>query len=1128
MRFDFTLSQMGLKSMNPKNMVRISAITLALTVFCGSVSAQTITGSITGTVTDPTGAVVPGARVVATNIGTNLTYPGSSNEAGIYNLLFLPPGAYKLTVELSGFKTAALADLRILGNQASRVDVALEIGESVQTVEVTGVAPILQSESTQTGDTLTSAKLTSLPLKSRNFVALTLLVPGAVSPNPEGMNSRFGARPYVNGNREQTNNFMLDGVDVNDSIDNRVGYSPNVDALEEVKVLTGNAAADYGNAGGATVMMTLKSGTNQFRGNLFHFLRNDKLDANGFFRNRSAATATRLGFKRNIFGGTLGGPIKRDKLFFFMDYEGTEQRAGGPANATVAPQAWRNGDLSMFPNVIRDPLTGDPFPNKQIPQSRIVNPVALKLFGDQALYPLPNQAGVGALGQTNNFGSASASTLKNHQGDIKLDYRLSDKDSLSGRWSIGSYESFGSRAALPTSMTSGQDGPTQSAVINWVRTFSPAIVNEARVAFSRIIIQDRAIDWSGQLGENGNQAFGISGGQAIPGLSSVTLGDGLTGIGSAATISDTADNKFIYYNNLTWQRGRHLLKMGGQFTRYQQNRYYAGNNGALGLFVYTANYSGLAFGDFLLDQLSRKGRGAATGMWGHRSWRSALFFQDDWKVTRNLTLNFGMRWEYMEPLYEVADRQVNVNTATGQLILPGETDLGRATYNGYTKQFMPRFGFAWTPGGFNNKLVVRGGYAYMSFMEGTGANLRLPLNPPFFLETDFSYDVRTPGTIRTGFADVVAADLRLDMPRPAGTVVPQLQGRAWDINLRPQTTSQINFTLEYQMDRATSISAGYVAQKGTHLVAPVEGNQPLPGTGPFSTWTNLNLRRPLINSLPNLGNIAITQASATMDYHSLQMMGRRRFASGLEFMVSYTYGKTLTDNLGYYGSGFTTSEGAYWQNAYDRRSNRGRAFFDIRSNLTVGGMYDLPFGKGQAVDIDDPVLNQIFGGWNINYTMAARSGVPMTVRAVDRTGQAVRGNVRANRYRTLVVNESMRNVDNWFGLPMATADRTAFFCAGGVDNGQCPYGQPADGTFGNSSIGTEQGPGFFNLDFSIGKKFNLTERHYVDFRAEFFNALNHVSWAPPGANLAAPASFGVIGGQVQNPRQIQFGLKYYF
>lgn len=1109
-------------------LVRILQIAVVTALCCGIASGQTITGSITGTVTDPTGAVVPGARVVATNVGTNLTYPGPTNEAGIYNLLFLPPGFYKLTVELSGFKTASLTDLRILGNQVSRVDVALEIGESVQTVEVTGAAPILQAESTQTGDTLTSTKLTAIPLKGRNFVSLTLLIPGAISPQPEATNNRFGARPYVNGNREQTNNFMLDGVDVNDSIDNRVGYSPNVDALEEVKVLTGNAAADYGNAGGATVMMTLKSGTNEFRGNLFEFFRNKVLDANGFFRNRSPATARRTGFNRNIFGGTLGGPIKRDKVFFFVDYEGTEQRTSGPANATVAPQAWRNGDLSLFPNVVRDPLTGTPFPNKQIPQSRIVNPIALKLFGDSALYPLPNQTGVGALGQTNNFGSASANTLKNHQGDAKIDLRLSDKDNISGRWSMGRYESFGSRNVLPTSMTSGQEGPTQSAVINWVRSFSPTLVNEARVAFSRIVINDTAIDWSGQLGENGNQAFGIPGGQPIPGLSSVTLGGGLTAVGSAATISNTADNKFIYYDNLTWQKGRHLLKMGGQFTRYQQNRYYAGNNGALGLFVYSANYTGLDYSDFLLDQLTRKGRGAATGFWGHRSWRSALFIQDDWKATRNLTLNFGLRWEYMQPLYEVGDRQVNVNTFTGELIYPGQAGLGRAIYNGYGKQFMPRFGFAWTPSALNNKLVVRGGYAYMSFMEGTGANLRLPLNPPFFLETDFSYDVQSPGTIRTGFTDVVAADLRLDMPRPAGVATPQLQGRAWDFNLRPQTTSQINFTLEYQLDNSTSLSGGYVAQKGTHLVAPVEGNQPLPGTGPFSTWTNLNLRRPLINVLPNLGNIAITQASATMDYHSLQATARRRLASGLEFLVSYTYGKTLTDNLGYYGSGLTQGEGAYWQNAYDRRSNRGPSFFDIRSNLTVAGTYELPVGKGKPVEVSDGVLNQLFGGWNLSYSMATRTGFPITVRAIDRTGQAVRGNVRANRYRELVVNESMRNVDNWFGLPMATAERTAYFCAAGVDNGQCPYGQPADGNFGNGGIGTERGPGFFNLDFTIGKKFNVTERQYVDFRAEFFNALNHVSWAPPGANLSAPASFGVIGSQVQSPRQIQFGLKYYF
>jgi hypothetical protein len=1087
--------------------------------------AQTITGSFTGTISDSSGAVVPGAKVTATNQGTNVPYTANTNEAGVYNLLFLPVGEYVLVTENQGFKKAQLGPFRLEVNQVARIDVQLEVGDTTESVEVTAAAPILQTETTQTGESLSATKLTSLPLNGRNFVSLTLLIPGSVSPNPSGMNGRFGARPYVNGNREQTNNFMLDGVDVNDSIDNRVGYSPNVDALEEVKVLTGNMAADYGNAGGATVMMSIKSGTNEFKGNLFWFLRNNVLDANGFFRNRSAATAKRTGFKRNIFGGTFGGPIVKNKAFFFVDYEGTEQRADGPANASVAPAAWRTGDLSSIGQTVRDPLTGTPFANNRIPANRITNPVAQALFSNTALYPLANQAGVGPLGITNNFASGTASSLNNHQGDVKLDYRFSDKDSISGRYSMGSYESISSRAVLPTSMTSGQEGPTQSVVLNWNRMISPTIVNEARVAYSRVVINDVAIDWSGQLGLDGNQKFGIPGGQAIAGLSSVNLGNGLSGVGSTGVTSNTADNKFTYYNNLTWQTGKHLLKMGAQMIRFQQNRYYSGNNGVLGRFAYTANYSGVEFGDFLLDTLSSKGRGALTGAWGHRSWRSALFIQDDYKLARNFTVNIGLRWEYMQPIYEVGDRQVNVDTFAGKLVEVGG-EYGRALYKGYPHQYMPRIGFAWTPGILNNKLVVRAGYAYTSFMEGTGANLRLPLNPPFFIETDFTYDAASPGSIRTGFSDVVTRDLSLDMPRPAGTVVPQLQGRAWDLNLRPQTTQQINFTLEYQFDNATALSAGYVSQKGTHLVAPVEANQPLPGTGPFSTWTNLNTRRPLYNLLPNLGNIARTESSATMDYHSLQVSGRRRLASGLELLTAYTWGKTLTDNLGYYGSAFTASEGAYWQNAYDRRSNRGRAFFDVRHNFTVGGSYFVPYGKGQKWGNSlNGFAEALLGGWNTSYTMIARSGVPITVRAVDRTGQAVRGNVRANAYRELVVDESRRTVDNWFGLP---DNRASFFCTAGVDNGTCPYGRPADGSFGNGGINTENGPGFFNLDFMVGKQFPVTEKKYLDFRAEFFNVLNTVSWAPPGANLGALNTFGQIGSQVQDPRRIQFGLKFYF
>jgi hypothetical protein len=1113
----------------------IALASIAISLALGAISAQTITSSITGTVTDATGAVVPNAKVTATNTGTNVAFNTVSTSDGIYTFPFLPVGNYTVSIENTGFKKALIGPFKTEVNQIARVDVQLQVGDTGQTVEVKDVAPVLQTESTQTGDTLNSGKLTSLPLNGRNFVSLTLLIPGAVSPNPSGMNNRLGARPYVNGNREQTNNFMLDGVDVNDSIDNRVGYSPSVDALEEVKVLTGNAAAEFGASGGATVMLQMKSGTNAFHGNLFEFLRNNKLDANGFFRNRNPATAFRTGFKRNIFGGTFGGPIRKNSLFFFVNYEGTEQRVDGPAGTSVAPQAWRNGDLSQFTNTIIDPTNGQPFANKQIPVARF-SPVARFLFSQPSLYPLPNQPGVGALGIAGNYAGGSASKLGNHQGDAKIDWRASSKDNIMGRWSRGAYQAAGSRAALPVFMTSGQEGPTQSAVINWNRTFSSTIVNEARVAYSRVVINDLTLDWSGQLGTDGNSKFGIPGGQPIAGLSSISLGSGLAGIGANGIQSNTADNKFIYYDNLTWQKGRHLLKMGGQLMRYQQNRYYSGNNGVLGRFAYGGGVTGLDFADFLLDQLSSKGRGAATGTWGHRFWRSALFVQDDYKVTSNFTLNLGLRWEYMQPIYEVADRQINVNTFTGQLIRPGG-DLGRALYRGYPRQFMPRIGFAWTPDMFSRKLVIRAGAAYQSFMEGTGANLRLPLNPPHFVETDFTYDPRTPGSIRTGFADVVSANVTLDMPRPAAAgVVPQLQGRAWDLDLRPQTTSQLNFTLEYQLDNSTSFSAGYVGQKGTHLVAPVEANQPLPGVGPATNaagqqlWSNLNLRRPLINVLPNLGNIARTESSATMDYHSLQVTARRKFASGLDFIAAYTLGKTLTDNLGYYGSAFTSGEGAYWQNAYDRRSNRGPAFFDIRHNFTIGGNWAVPYGQGMKWGSSAPrAMDLILGGWSVNYNLANRTGLPLTVRALDRTFQAVRGNVRANYLRTLQINESARNIDNWFGLPTtATGAINPGFCAAGVDDGRCAYQQPADGSFGNASPGTERGPGFFNTDLSIGKRFSLTERYYFDFRAEMFNAFNTVSWAPPGLNLGNPNTFGTVGSQVQNPRNIQFGLKFFF
>jgi hypothetical protein len=1109
-----------------KTKVPFIAICILLLVLIGSASAQTITGSITGTVTDPSGAVVPDVKVVATNTGTNVAHTVTSNTSGLYNLVFLPVGQYTVTAEAKGFKKVSLGPFALEVNQIARVEIKLEVGETVQTVEVTAVAPILQTESTATGDSVSSTKLSSLPLNGRNFATVTLLIPGAISTSPVQMNTtnKFGgsgSRPQVNGNREQTNNFLLDGTDVNDSIDNRIGYQPSVDALEEVKVITGNGGAEWGNVGGALVNMSLKSGTNQYKGNAFEFFRNNELDANGFFRNRS--NQPRAPFQQNIFGGTFGGPIKKDKAFFFVDYEGTQRRTSGAASASVAKAAWRTGDLSDWlrlanPQIVRDPTTGTPFSGNIIPTSRISSPVARKLFSDQTLYPLPNTAGTGNLGITNNYLSGTGNYLANNQGDVKIDYRVTDKDNLMGRWSMGRYETYGSKNPLPVQMAGGTYGPTQSAVIGWVRTFSPRVVNEFRMAFSRIGIDDNVLDWSGLLGPNGNASFGIGGGQPIAGLSSVILGDGLTGIGSAATIGSTRDNKWQYYDNLTFIKGRHVMKMGASFVRYQQNRYYAGNNGALGSFTYSNLYSGVNFGDFLLNTLASKGRGSVTGKWGHRSWRDAVFFQDDYKWTSTFTLNIGLRWEYAQPIYEVADRQVNIDRYTGALLYAGKDGNSRALYNSYWNQWQPRLGFAWTPNALRGKMVMRAGYAFTSFMEGTGANLRLPLNPPFFFESNVNYDVRTPGDISVGFSDVPSTGV-LNGPRTGSA--PYYQGRAWDQDLKPQFTQQYNFSLEYQLTNSWSLNTAYVGQKGTHLVVPHEANQPLAGTGPFSTWTLLNDRRPLVGPLPNVGNIPFTESSARSSYNALQVSTRKRLGGGLEFLGSFTYSKTMMDNLGYYGCGNVNSDGAYWQNAYDRRANRGPACFDTPVNVSLGGSYILPVGKGQKFGGNmNKAADLILGGWNINFFMTAHTGFPVTVNALDNTNQAVRGNIRANRYRNFEI-QGTQTVDHFFGTGYT-------FCPAGVDDGKCAYGQAANGNFGSGSVGTLRAGSFFNLDSSIGKKFMMTERYYFDFRAEFFNTLNHVSWGPPGRAINDPANFGVITSQTGSPRNIQFGLKFYF
>ncbi|MBC7926990.1 MAG: carboxypeptidase regulatory-like domain-containing protein [Bryobacteraceae bacterium] len=1091
-----------------------------------SASAQTITGTITGTVTDASGAVAPNVKITATNADTGVQNPAVSNSSGIYNVPFLTVGNYTITAESAGFRKSVVGPFPIEVNQVVRIDIGLQVGSVNEAVEVTAVAPPMQTESTQTGDTLSSKRLQDLPLNGRNIVSAVLLIPGAVQTNPSAVNTatRFSGRAFVNGNREQTNNFLLDGVDVNDSMDNRIGYVPSVDALQEVQVMTGNGSSEFGNSAGAVVNMTIRSGSNAFHGTLFEFLRNDNLDANAFFANQNIALPKdkqRRSFAQNQFGGTFGGRIIRDKLFFFTNYEGTQRRDSGPSLQSVAPAEFRTGNLSRLPQTIVDPATCQvvggtrtcqPFPGNQIPASRIVGP-ARALLSDPSLYPLPNAGGTGTLGVVNNYSGSAANFLKNNQGDAKVDWRAGEKDNFMFRYSHGFYTDGTARPALPTLAASVKEAPTLGAVAAWTRTVSPSVVNDLRYGFTRTTIIDSFADPFGTQ-EDGNARLGIPGGQLAPGFSTLTIGEGLTAIGSNGILSDGKDNKFHISETLTWAKNRHFLRFGANGVRYQQNRFYSGNNGSLGSFTYTALFTGSSFGDFLLDQVSSKGRGQGDGRrWGQRHWRFGTFFQDDWKVTNSLTLNLGMRWEYTQPLYEVNDLQANIDLGTGRLQLAGQDGNNRALYDPYYKQFMPRLGFAWTPEMFRKRLVVRAAYGITSFLEGTGVNLRLPLNPPYFFESNQNYDLTTgASSASVGFND---------LPGFTGTLAGNI--RTWDPDLRPQFTQQRNVSLEYLLSSNLVISAGYVSQRATHTIVARDRNQPLPGPANVNPaqWANAQTRRPLYGAAPLVTTTATTESSGTMNYDSLQVSAAKRYSMGVDFNLAYTLSKTMNDALGFFGAGGTQAEGAYWQNAYDRRSNYGFAAWDARHNLTFSSNMELPFGRGRRIGSGmHRALDAVVGGWSIGYVMQARTGFPITLSTVGQSQQSPRGTQRPNRLRQSEVGT--RTIQRWFGTG------NVYECAQGVDDGTCAYQRPALGTFGSSSIGTERAPGYFNVDASVFKQFTIREGHSLNFRAEFFNLPNMTMFNPPSRDVSAPGTFGLISVQSNNPRNIQFGIKYRF
>ena len=1084
---------------------------------------QEVSAGITGRITDSSGAAVLGAQVTARDVNRGTEWPTVANEEGIYAFPRVPPGTYEIKVEASGFRTAVRPNIVLELNQRARIDIQLQIGTISETVTVSGTAPLLQTDTTQVGAVISSNTNVNLPLNGRNFIMLTLLAPGVTTTNPSawvnGQRTTGGGRPYVNGNRKEANNFLLDGIDNNQVSDNLTAYQPSVDAISEFKMITNNAPAEFGNFQGGIVNVTLKSGTNAFHGVVFEFLRNDKLNANNWARNWQSTPQQPLRrpyLRHNVFGGTLGGPIKKDKWFFFIDYQGTQRaQPGTPGSISVIPAEFRRGDFSRLlteRNIqLYNPFQVDAsgnraaFPNNQIPLS-LINPVAQKLFSSPDLYPLPINSDL-RFNQLNR----SSSYLRTHQADAKVDAKLSKKDDLSVRYAISNQENPGINT-FPLFFNSFNNAPFRAGVINWTRSISPTVVNEGRVGVNRITLfnggEDKGV---GNLAEK----LGIAGGNDRgPGLLAINFTNGLANsIGSSniGTQQLFANTTCHYADNLTLIRGRHMMKMGGQFLRQQMNTFYAGNNGRTGFITFNGQYTsgpnpnaaaskGFSEADFFLGVPSRLGRGLNTGTWGHRTNIIGIYFQDDWRTNDTLTLNLGLRWEYHSPLVEVLDRQSNFELLSGKLLLAGKDGNSRALYNPFKKDFQPRFGFAWAPKALGGRTVVRGAYTISSFMEGTGTNLRLPLNPPFNTEFEAIYEGQA------------AAGSRLDQGLTILKAANPYKGvniRLWDPNVRPSNVQQWSFLIEQQFAGEQVLSVGYVGQHGTHLVVPMPYFQKrLLGVNPDgSPKTEAS---PFLAGNPDLKNIAQisgTASGANQRYDSLQANLRRRFNKGFEYILSYTFSKGMSDAIGYYGEGGqSANQSAYWQNLYDQKAEWGPTYFDAKHIFTYSAIYDLPIGRNKRWGSNwNPVANQILGNWQFSGILFLRSGFPLTIQDTDRSGTISRG-PRANRIRDGAGTEQVGPGQKWFDTGAFTTTTA--------------------GTFGNSGIGVVRGPGLKELDFSIQKVFLVTEAKRVELRTEFFNLTNTPIFGAPVRNVTS-ATFGEITSS-QGERQVQFALKLYF
>jgi hypothetical protein len=1157
-------------------------------LFCGLTAvAQTITGSIRGTVTDPSGAVVAGANVTATNVATGVATQTVSDRSGLYNFQFLTLGNYTITATASGFNTTSIGPFSLQIDQIAKVDAKLSVGTASSTVKVAaGAGAILNTENATLGTSISANQLQTMPLPGQNVLYATLFVPGALNPTANTMASAYRVSPEsvgpwdqipsFNGTRQQGNNFVLDGIEINETTQNTNGYSPSPFSLQETRIITGNADAEYGNVDGAEILMVTKSGTNRFHGNAYEYFENQNLAANSWTNNYNRVAKGK--YNQHQFGGQVGGPIFKNKLFFFADYSGLRYSNSTEALASVPSLLERTGNFEEANAIEGDPIfdtdnglnTTVPYPNYTIPA--IVNPVAVYLFAHPELLPEPNRMPQGGTVSTSNYGTPQTTHQINDQGDGRLDYTLSGHDTLMVKGSYGDAHDYPSNPVVPVQFPLTDNYPFAMGVIDWVHTFSPSLVNEARAGYSRIVAQTETSDPSGVFGTNGDAllSIGYPGTQPLPGFTLMNLEDSdNNSFGtpeSAATT--TTDNNFDYGDDVTWVHGKHITRAGVQFIRYQENYFAPSNLGGLNgqmsfTSQYTANYgsqgptglysNGDGLADFELNKAQVAQVASATGGFGARQWRDAYYVQDDWKVLPNLTVNLGLRYAYDQPMYEAHNKMSTINLPnaffapvgpngpdpTPYLELAGQNGNSRALINPYYYQFMPRVGFA---AQLNPRTVLRGGYSITDDSEGTGTGLRMTQNPPFLLSAT---NIQAGPTNTTNGNPI---PVQTGLIAGLNGAAPSAQFAVWDPNFRPAAVQQFNLTTQFLLASKTSLQIGYVGQVGQHIAEPRLLNQyigPVPATCVATDTTGcVDLVAPYYAVVGGNSQIVETVSEGTSNYNALQTTLRQQETNGLEYTLNYTWSRSMTDTPG----GFFNVDGVgdsggfpFAQNAYDPHAEYGPSNFNAPNNFSGLVAYQLPFGHDKKYGGNwNRLTDEALGGWELSANAMFHSGFPLTI--VDTYSSGLNASAdnsnynyafRANQYTKMkIANQSALH---WFGT-----DPSAIPCttAGDTINSlgaACAYGQPVTsgssptgaGMFGTAHNGTERGPDFKDVDLSLFKGFRTFGEQYLKFRVDAYNAFNIVSLGYPNTRVGS-SNFGKITSANSNPRQFQISGVYTF